>query len=369
MSSAFAKGRPIEPLVVTAAERAYLERQVRRHRVSRSLSERCRIILRCAEGLQSKVVAAELGVHEHTVGKWRRRFLVDRIDGLLDEARPGRPRTIDDDQVAAVIERTLRTTPADATHWSIRSMAAETGFSHTTIRRMWNAFGLQPHRSQTFKLSSDPLFVDKVRDIVGLYLSPPTRAIVLSVDEKSQIQALDREQPVLPMMPGIPERRTHSYVRHGTTSLFAALDIASGFVIGKCYKRHRATEFLDFLKQIDRAVPDGLDVHIVMDNYATHKTAKVRAWLARRPHYHVHFTPTSASWINQVERWFAELTRKQLQRGVHRSTAQLEADIHSFIDRHNDNPKPFKWTKSADEILASVKRFCQKTDQTLCGEL
>jgi transposase len=356
-------------LAVTADERAYLERQVRRHRVARSLSERCRIILRCADGLQSKVVASQLGVHEHTVGKWRRRFLSHRIDGLLDEARPGRPRTIGDDQVAAVIERTLRTTPADATHWSIRSMAAETGFSHTTIRRMWNAFGLQPHRSQTFKLSSDPLFVDKVRDIVGLYLSPPTRAIVLSVDEKSQIQALDREQPVLPMMPGIPERRTHSYVRHGTTSLFAALDIASGFVIGKCYKRHRATEFLDFLKQIDRAVPDGLDVHIVMDNYATHKTAKVRAWLARRPHYYVHFTPTSASWINQVERWFAELTRKQLQRGVHRSTAQLEADIRNFIDRHNDNPKPFKWTKSADEILASVKRFCQKTDQNLCSEL
>lgn len=369
MANAFAKGRPIEPLAVTADERAYLERQVRRHRVARSLSERCRIILRCADGLQSKVVASELGVHEHTVGKWRRRFLSHRIDGLLDEARPGRPRTIGDDQVAAVIERTLRTTPADATHWSIRSMAAETGFSHTTIRRMWNAFGLQPHRSQTFKLSSDPLFVDKVRDIVGLYLSPPNRAIVLSVDEKSQIQALDREQPVLPMMLGIPERRTHSYVRHGTTSLFAALDIASGFVIGKCYKRHRATEFLDFLKQIDRAVPDGLDVHIVMDNYATHKTAKVRAWLARRPHYHVHFTPTSASWINQIERWFAELTRKQLQRGVHRSTAQLEADIRNFIDRHNDNPKPFKWTKSADEILASVRRFCQKSDRTLCSEL
>lgn len=364
-----ATGRPTAAVVLNPSEREYLERQVRRHRVARSLSERCRIILSCADGLQSKVVASQLGVHEHTVGKWRRRFLSHRIDGLLDEARPGRPRTIGDDQVAAVIERTLRTTPADATHWSIRSMAAEAGFSHTTIRRMWNAFGLQPHRSQTFKLSSDPLFVDKVREIVGLYLSPPTRAIVLSVDEKSQIQALDREQPVLPMMPGIPERRTHSYVRHGTTSLFAALDIASGFVIGKCYKRHRATEFLDFLRQVDRAVPDGLDVHIVMDNYATHKTAKVRAWLARRPHYHVHFTPTSASWINQVERWFAELTRKQLQRGVHRSIAQLEADIRSFIDRHNDNPKPFKWTKSADEILACVKRFCQKTDQTLCSEL
>jgi transposase len=256
-----ANGRPIAPLVLTRDERAYLERQVRRRRVARSLSERCRIILRCADGIRSKTVAAELGVHEHTVGKWRRRFLRERIEGLLDEARPGRPRTIDDDQIAAVVERTLRSAPIDATHWSIRSMAGATGFSHTTIRRIWTAFGLQPHRSETFKLSSDPLFVEKVRDIVGLYLSPPNRALVLSVDEKSQIQALDREQPVLPMMPGMPERRTHSYVRHGTTSLFAALDVASGFVIGKCYKRHRAAEFLDFLKQVDAHVPPGLDVH------------------------------------------------------------------------------------------------------------
>jgi transposase len=364
-----ATGRPMARLVLSSAERAYLERQVRRRRVARSLSERCRIILRCAAGLASKTVAAELGVHEHTVGKWRRRFLEDRIEGLLDEARPGRPRTINDDQVAAVIERTLRTTPADATHWSIRSMAGATGFSHTTIRRIWTAFGLQPHRSETFKLSSDPLFVDKVRDIVGLYLSPPNRALVLSVDEKSQIQALDREQPVLPMMPGMPERRTHSYVRHGTTSLIAALDVASGFVIGKCYKRHRATEFLDFLRQIDAKVPPDLDVHIIMDNYVTHKTALIRNWLARRPRYHVHFTPTSASWINQVERWFAELTRKQLRRGVHTSTRQLEADIRAFIDHHNQSPKPYRWTKSADEILASVKRFCQKAEKTLCGEL
>lgn len=364
-----ARGRPTAKLVLRPDEREYLERQVRRRRVARSMSERCRIILRCADGLPSKTVAAELDVHEHTVGKWRRRFLKDRIEGLLDEERPGRPRTIADDQVAAVIERTLRSTPADATHWSIRSMGAATGFSHTTIRRIWTAFGLQPHRSETFKLSSDPLFVDKVRDIIGLYLSPPNRALVLSVDEKSQIQALDREQPVLPMMPGMPERRNHSYVRHGTTSLFAALDVASGFVIGKCYKRHRATEFLDFLKQIDAQVPDGLDVHIIMDNYATHKTAAIKAWLVRRPHYHVHFTPTSASWINQVERWFAELTRKQLQRGVHTSTSQLEADIHAFIERHNENPKPYRWTKSADEILSSVKRFCQKVERTLCGEL
>jgi transposase len=362
-------GRPVAALVLSAEEKAYLERQVRRHRVARSLSERCRIILRCADGLTSKAVGVELGVHEHTVGKWRRRFLKDRIDGLFDEARPGRPRSIDDDQVAAVIEHTLATTPHDATHWSIRSMAKQTGLSHTTIRRIWTAFGLQPHRSETFKLSTDPLFVDKVRDIVGLYLSPPDRALVLCVDEKSQIQALDREQPVLPMMPGIPERRTHNYVRHGTTSLFAALDVASGFVIGKCYKRHRASEFLDFLKEIDARVPDDLDIHVVMDNYATHKTPRIKAWLARRPRYHVHFTPTSASWINQVERWFAELTRKQIQRGVHTSVNQLEADIRAFIEAHNTDPKPYRWTKSADEILASVKRFCHKAEATLCGGL
>jgi transposase len=362
-------GRPVSPVDLSVEERVYLERQVRRHRVARSLSERCRIILRCADGLTSKAVAAELGVHEHTVGKWRRRFVKDRIDGLLDEPRAGRPRSVKDDQVAAVIERTLSSTPSDATHWSIRSMAKEMGLSHTTIRRIWAAFGLQPHRAETFKLSSDPLFVDKVRDIVGLYLSPPNRALVLCVDEKSQIQALDREQPVLPMMPGIPERRTHNYVRHGTTSLFAALDVASGFVIGKCYKRHRAKEFLDFLKEIDARVPDDLDIHIVMDNYATHKTPKVKAWLARRPHYHIHFTPTSASWINQVERWFAELTRKQLQRGVHTSTKELEADIRAFIEKHNENPKPYKWTKPADDILASAKRFCYRTNQTLCGQL
>jgi putative transposase len=363
------RGRTADVVVLSKEERIFLETQSRRHRAPRSLSDRCRIILLCAEGLTSKEVAARMGVHEHTVGKWRRRFVKDRIDGLTDEARSGRPRTIEDDRIAAVVERTLHSTPKDATHWSIRSMAKETGLSHTTVRRIWNAFGLQPHRSQTFKLSTDPLFVDKVQDVVGLYLSPPDRAIVLSVDEKSQIQALDREQPVLPMMPGMAERRTHTYVRHGTTSLFAALDVATGFVIGKCYKRHRAQEFLDFLKQIDSRMPEQLDVHLIMDNYATHKTTKVKAWLARRPHWHVHFTPTSSSWINQVERWFAELTRKQLQRGVHRSTAELEKDIRTFIDCHNLNPKPYRWTKSADDILAAVKRFCQKTEQTLCAEL
>lgn len=362
-------GRVAGAVVLSEEERRFLEGQVRRLKAPRSLSDRCRMILLCAEGLPSKEVAKQLDVHEHTVGKWRRRFVQDRIEGLTDEYRPGRPRTVSDTQVAEVIERTLNSTPKDATHWSIRSMAAATGLSHTTIRRIWTAFGLQPHRSETFKLSTDPLFVDKVQDIVGLYLSPPNRAIVLCVDEKSQIQALDREQPVLPMAPGVAERRTHTYIRHGTTSLFAALDIATGAVIGKCYKRHRATEFLDFLKQIDRQTPEGPDVHIVMDNYATHKTPRIKAWLARRPHWHIHFTPTSASWINQVERWFAELTRKQLQRGVHRSTAELEADIAAFIDAHNKCPKPYKWVKSADEILDSVKRFCQKTQQTLCGEL
>lgn len=362
-------GRVADSIELNAEERSFLESQVRRHKAPRSLSERCRMILLCAEGLPSKAVAARLGVHEHTVGKWRRRFAEHRIEGLTDEYRPGRPRRVSDEQVAEVIERTLQKTPKDATHWSIRSMAAEAGLSHTTIRRIWTAFGLQPHRTETFKLSTDPLFVDKVQDIVGLYMSPPNRAIVLCVDEKSQIQALDREQPVLPMAPGVAERRTHSYVRNGTTSLFAALDIATGTVIGKCYKRHRAKEFLDFLKQIDARIPEGPDVHLVMDNYATHKTPKIKGWLARRPHWHVHFTPTSASWINQVERWFAELTRKQLQRGVHRTTAELEADIKAFIDAHNENPKPYKWVKSADEILASVKRFCHRVDHTLCGEL
>ena len=374
-------GRPLAALVLSDEERSFLEAQVRRHRVARSLSDRCRMILRCADGLGNKAVAAEIGVHEHTVGKWRRRFVKDRIEGLSDESRPGRPRSIEDEKVAEVIERTLTSTPADATHWSLRSMAKEAGLSHTSIWRIWGAFGLQPHRAETFKLSTDPHFVDKVRDIVGLYMSPPDRALVLCVDEsehgaplvranmRTQIQALDRTQPVLPMLPGMPERRTHDYKRNGSTSLFAALDVATGAVIGKCYRRHRAREFLDFLKVIDRNVPDGLDIHIVMDNYATHKTAAVKAWLARRAHWHVHFTPTSASWINQVERWFAELTRKQLQRGVHRSTRQLEADIRAFIDTHNQDPKPFRWTKSADDILAAVKRFCLRVKQNLCHEL
>lgn len=364
-----APGRAAPTLTLSVEERAYLESQAHRRRVPRSVSERCRIVLRCADGLTSKAVAARLGVHEHTVGKWRRRFAKARVDGLIDEPRSGRPRSIEDDRVAEVIERTLSRKPRDATHWSIRSMAKETGLSHTTIRRIWAAFALQPHRVETFKLSTDPQYVDKVRDVVGLYLSPPDRALVLCVDEKSQIQAQGREQPVLPMMPGVPERRTHSYVRHGTTSLFAALDVATGFVIGKCTKRHRTSKLLDFLKEIDARVPADLKVHIVMDNDATHKAPRIKTWLARRPRYHVHLTPTSASWVNQVERWFAELTRKQLQRGVHTSVGQLEADIAAFVEAHNTDPKPYRWTKSADEILASVKRFCHRVNANSCDEL
>ena len=361
------RGKAVE-VVLSDEERGFLETHVRKHKVPRSLSDRCRIILLCAEGLPSREIAGRLGVHEHTVGKWRRRFAEKRLEGLSDEYRPGRPRTVTDDKVAEVVERTLNTMPKDATHWSVRSMAEKTGVSHTTVHRIWSAFSLKPHRSETFKLSTDPLFVDKVQDIVGLYMAPPDRAVVLCVDEKSQIQALDRTQPVLPMAPGAAERRTHDYTRHGTTTLFAALDVATGAVIGKCYRRHRAKEFLAFLKEVEAAVPEGLDVHLVMDNYATHKTEKVRQWLARRRHWQIHFTPTSASWLNQVERWFAELTRKKLQRGVHRSVAELNADILSFIDAHNEKPKPYKWVKSADEILASVRRFCLKANELSVGK-
>ncbi len=359
------------PAVVELAEEDLqaLEGWAATRTTAQGLATRARIILAAAAGQNNTQIAEQLGVSRQTVRRWRTRFLEAGIDGLLDEPRPGPPRTVSDEQVFAVITKTLESKPKNATHWSTRSMAQEIGLSQSTVSRIWRKFELKPHRQTTWKLSTDPLFIEKVRDIVGLYLDPPERAVVLCVDEKSQIQALDREQPVLPLAPGVPERRTHTYIRHGTTSLFAALDIATGAVIGKCYKRHRATEFLDFLKQIDTALPQGRDVHLVMDNYATHKTPRIKAWLARRPHWQVHFTPTSASWINQVERWFAELTRKQLQRGVHRSTAELEADIAAFIEAHNENPKPYRWVKSADEILASVKRFCQRTQPTPCREL
>jgi transposase len=318
-------------------------------------------VLLAAEGVENKDISLHVDAAPNTVGKWRRRFAERRIDGLLDEPRPGAPRRIGDDEVAETIRLTLETTPRDATHWSLRSMARAVGFAPSTIHRIWRAFNLQPHRTETFKLSADPLFVDKVRDIVGLYLAPPERALVLCVDEKSQIQALDRSQPLLPMRPGQIERRTHDYTRHGTLSLFAALDGATGKVIGRCYPRHRGREFLAFLREIERNVPPDLDVHLIMDNYATHKTEPIRKWLGARARWHVHFTPTASSWVNQVERFFANLTEKQIRRGVHRSTAELEAAIRATIDAVNADPKPFKWTKSADDILAAIKRFCLKT--------
>jgi len=351
-------GRVLAGLEISEAERAELMSLASRRSTAQALALRARIVLGCAEGEQNKAVAARLGVGENMVGKWRRRFAEHRLEGLRDEPRSGTPRTIEDARIEAVIVRTLESLPPDATHWSSRGMAKASGLSISSVQRIWRAFGLQPHRLETFKLSTDPDFVAKVRDVVGLYVAPPEHAIVLCVDEKSQIQALDRSQPMLPMRPGQPARRSHDYKRHGVTSLFAALDIATGQVIGQCLPRHRATEFRKFLDQIEANVPRDLDVHLVMDNYATHKTQLIRDWLAKRPRWHVHLTPTSSSWLNQVERFFALLTDKKIRRGVHRSVAELKTDIAAFIDQHNKDPKPFRWTKSADDILASIERFC-----------
>jgi transposase len=345
-------------------ERETLERWARRAKTAQAVAQRARLILGCAAGRTNTVVAHELRLTKQTVGKWRHRFLARRLEGLLDESRPGAPRTITDAQVERVLTRTLETTPADATHWSTRSMAKASGLSRSAVHRIWRAFALQPHRTETFKLSADPLFIEKVRDIVGLYLRPPDRALVLCVDEKSQIQALDRTQPLLPMRPGQVERRTHDYTRHGTTSLFAALDTTTGTVIGQLHRRHRSVEFRKFLDTIDAAVPADLDVHLILDNYGTHKTALIRRWLAKRSRFHVHFTPTSASWLNLVERWFAALTQKQIKRGAHPSTRALEAAIRQYIAVTNEAPKPFVWTKTADEILASVARFCHRISET-----
>ncbi|OLB94258.1 MAG: IS630 family transposase [Candidatus Rokubacteria bacterium 13_1_40CM_68_15] len=353
-------GRPSSPLTLTDEERHALERWARRPTTAQALAQRARLVLACAAGKTNTRVAHELRVTKQTVGKWRSRFLAQRADGLLDEPRPGAPRTIADAQVEQVVALTLETMPRDATHGSTRAMAARCGLSQSTVSRIWRAFGLQPHRTETFKLSKDPLFIEKVRDIVGLDLNPPDRALVLCVDEKSPIQALDRTQPLLPMRPGQVERRTHDYVRHGTTSLFAALDVKSGRVAGTCHRRHRAVEFRKFLDPIDDTVPDDLEIHLILDNYATHKTPLIRRWLAKRPRFHLHFTPTGASWINLVERWFATLTEKQIRRGTHRSTRALEAAIMQYIAVTNEQPKPFIWTKTADEILASVERFCRR---------
>jgi transposase len=357
-------GRPLKELRLTQAERDELMRWTRRASTAQALALRARIVLDCASGMSNTEVAGKRGVTKQMVGKWRNRFLERRADGLLDEPRPGKPRVLNDQRIEQLIAATLNERPRAATHWSTRAMAKQLKVSQSTVSRIWRAFGLQPHRQESFKLSTDPLFIEKVRDIVGLYLDPPVKAMVLCVDEKSQIQALDRTQPILPMAPGIPERRTHDYMRHGTTSLFAALDIATGRVIGQLHRRHRSKEFLQFLRTIDQSVPQSLAVHLVMDNYGTHKTPAVRGWFARHPRFHVHFTPTSASWLNQVERWFALLSSKQIKRGTHRSTLALERAIRAFLDMHNEQPQPFRWTKSADEILASVARFCQRTSDS-----
>lgn len=356
-------GRPTAALVVTDEERATLERYTRRAKTAQALALRARLVLACAEGASNKEVARKERVTPHTVGKWRARFVRDRIAGLADEPRVGAPRKIADEQVERLVVRTLETTPKGATHWSTRQMAAQAGVSRSSVSRIWRAFGLKPHRAETFTLSKDPQLVEKVRDIVGLYLHPPDRALVLCVDEKSQIQALDRTQPVVPMRPGQAERRTHDYARHGTTTLFAALDVATGKVLGDCADRHRAVEFRRFLDRIEASVAPDLDVHLVLDNYATHKTPAIQRWFAKRPRFHVHFTPTHGSWLNQVERWFGLLTERAIKRGSHRSVDELVAAIDGFLVATNEAPKPFVWVKTADEILASIARFADRTYQ------
>lgn len=360
-----ARGKQLPELTLTVEENNRLVEWARRRTTAQALALRARIILAYAQGASTREVAQRVQVIPHTVRKWRQRFIEQRLDGLLDAPRPGQPRKITDAKVEEVLTMTLERKPREATHWSSRLMAKATGLNQTAIVRIWKAFGLQPHRAETFKLSTDPLFIDKVRDIVGLYLSPPTRAVVLCVDEKSQIQALDRTQPLLPLSFGVAERRSHDYVRHGTTTLFAALDLATGKVIGELHRRHRSDEFLKFLRTIDESVPAKLDIHLVMDNYGTHKTPTVKAWFARHPRFHLHFTPTSSSWLNLVERWFALLSQRQIKRGSHRSTVQLEKAIRSFLAIHNEDPKPFVWHKTADEIIESVGRFCTRINDSV----
>jgi len=355
-------GRPKAVLELTGAERRQLQRWARRRKSSQALALRSRIVLGCAADLTNKQVAAREGVSQPTVGKWRARFVELRLDGLDDDPRPGRPPSITADQVEDVVVATLESTPKNATHWSRASMAQRSGLSKSSIGRIWRAFELKPHRTDGFKLSNDPLFVDKVFDVVGLYLNPPEAAVVLCVDEKSQVQALARSQPAFPMMPGMPEKRTHDYVRHGTTSLFAAFNTADGTVIGSLHRRHRTVEFKKFLAKIDAEVPDHLDVHLVCDNYGTHKSPAIIKWLRAHPRFHMHYTPTYSSWINQVERWFAYLTEQLLQRSDHRSVQALEKDIRAWVKAWNENPKPFIWTKSAEQILASLGRFLKRTN-------
>ena len=354
-------GRPKQPLKLTREERDRLESLAHRARSQPLLARRARVVLACGDGLNNSRVARKLRVSPGMVGKWRARFLKARLEGLYDEPRPGAPRTVSDEQVEKVVIKTLESTPRGETHWSTRGLAKATGLSRMTISRIWRAFGLQPHRRDTFKLSPDPLLIEKVRDIVGLYINPPDHALVFCVDEKSQIQALDRTQPLLPMQPGQLERGTHDYKRNGTTSLFAALELKTSRVIGQLRRRHRAVEFREFLDAIENQVPAGLEIHLIMDNYGTHKTALIRKWLAKRPRFHVHFTPTYGSWLNLVERWFAELTNKRIRRGVFRSVKELETAIREYIDVHNETPRPFVWTRTADQILDSIARYAQRT--------
>jgi len=354
-------GRPKQPLILIEEEQERLESLAHRARSQPLMARRARVVLACAEGLSNHSVSRKLRCSLGMVGKWRARFLKGRLEALYDEPRPGTPRTVSDAQVEQVVIQTLETTPRGETHWSTRGLAKATGLSRMTISRIWHAFGLQPHRTDRFKLSPDPQLIEKVRDIVGLYMNPPEHALVFCVDEKSQIQALDRTQPLLPMQPGQLERGTHDYKRNGTTSLFAALELGTNRVIGQLHRRHRSVEFRKFLDRIESQVPAELDVHLIADNYATHKTAIIRKWFAKRPRFHVHFTPTYGSWINLVERWFAELTNKRIRRGVFRSVKDLETAIREFIEVHNEDPTPFVWTKTADQILASIARYAQRT--------
>jgi transposase len=355
------RGPKAVAIELSVGEREQLEGWARRRRTASGLAMRARIVLAAAGGESNVTIAKRLGISVPTARRWRRRFAERRLDGLLDEPRPGQPRKITDRQIEEVIVRTLEERPPDGgTHWSTRQMAAATGLNQTAISRIWRAFGLQPHRVEHWKLSKDPLFVDKVRDIVGLYLDPPERAVVLCVDEKGQIQALDRSAPTLPMLPGTPERATHGYKRNGTSSLFAALEVASGKVIGSPHSRHRAIEFKRFLQTIDQHVPAELDVHLILDNYATHKTPAIQRWLAAHPRFVLHLTPTGGSWLNLVERWFGELTARKLKRGVHRSVRELNNDIRAWLDHWNENPRPYVWTKTADQILATLAAYCNR---------
>lgn len=353
-----------KPLMLTEDERRTLEQWARRPKTAQRMALRARIVLGCADGLPNRAVAGQVSASANCVCKWRERFRVGRLAGLMDEPRPGAPRKATDDQIVDVITRTLEGSPLQATQWTTRGLADVAGLSKTTIGRIWQTFGLQPHRLDTFKLSADPPFVEKVRDIVGLYLCPPERAIVLSMDEKSQVQALDRTRPLLPMRPGMPARQTHDYIRHGTTSLFAALEVATGKVIGHCHRRHRHQEFLKFLDRVDAQLPADRDVHVIMDNYGTHKAPKVIRWFVRHPRYHLHFTPTSASWLNQVERFFSTITTQRIRRGTFASVPALEAAIHEYLAHYNDHCAPFAWTATADVILDKVSRFCERTSGT-----